>query len=65
MGLGLGAASVAATTSGTSALPEHAGLASGLLNSAAQVGTVLGLALLVSLAAAPTPALGPLALIHN
>jgi MFS family permease len=53
MGAGLGCASVASTAAGTSALgPEHRGLASGVLNAAAQIGTVLGLALLVAVAAA-------------
>jgi MFS family permease len=52
-GLGLGAGSVAATTAGTAALPQaRQGLASGLLNTAAQVGTALGLALLVGIATA-------------
>src|SRR4051794_1831768 len=49
MGLGLGIAATAATTAGTAALPERAGLASGLLNAAAQVGTVVGLATLTPL----------------
>ncbi|WP_051324232.1 MFS transporter [Candidatus Solirubrobacter pratensis] len=52
MGFGLGVASVGSTAAGTAALPERPGLASGLLNSAAQVGTVLGVAVIVSLAAA-------------
>jgi EmrB/QacA subfamily drug resistance transporter len=53
-GLGLGAGSVAATAAGTAALPgERQGLASGLLNTAAQVGTALGLAVLVAIAAVP------------
>jgi EmrB/QacA subfamily drug resistance transporter len=52
-GLGLGAGSVAATTAGTAALPHtRQGLASGLLNTAAQVGTALGLALVVGIATA-------------
>jgi hypothetical protein len=49
MGLGLGTAATASTTAGTAALPERAGLASGLLNAAAQVGTVVGLATLTPL----------------
>lgn len=58
MGSGLGCASVASTTSGTSAAEGGLqGLASGLLNSAAQIGTVLGLAVLVPLSAARTEAL--------
>ena len=58
MGTGLGCASVASTTSGTAAAEGSLqGLASGLLNSAAQIGTVLGLAILVPLSAARTEAL--------
>jgi EmrB/QacA subfamily drug resistance transporter len=57
-GLGLGCASVAATTAGTSAVGRgQQGLASGLLNSATQIGTALGIAVLVTLAAARTNAL--------
>lgn len=51
MGSGLGLASVASTAAGTSAAGARQGLGSGLLNSAAQVGTALGLAVLVPLAA--------------
>jgi MFS family permease len=52
MGAGLGAASVASTASGTQALPENEqGIASGVLNAAAQIGTALGLAVIVTLAA--------------
>ena len=51
-GLGLGCASVASTARGTSAVEEpKRGLASGLMNTAAQVGTALGLAALLTLAA--------------
>ncbi|HEX2741663.1 MAG TPA: MFS transporter [Rubrobacter sp.] len=58
MGSGLGCASVASTASGTSAADGGLqGLASGLLNSAAQIGTVLGLAVLVPLSAARAEAL--------
>jgi MFS family permease len=58
MGSGLGCASVASTASGTSAADGGLqGLASGLLNSAAQIGTVLGLAILVPLSAARTEVL--------
>src|SRR5215212_1565149 len=58
MGAGLGCASVASTASGTSAADGGLqGLASGLLNSAAQIGTVLGLAILVPLSAARSEAL--------
>jgi predicted MFS family arabinose efflux permease len=49
MGYGLGVAATASTTNGTAALPQRAGLASGLLNAAAQVGTVVGLATLTPL----------------
>jgi MFS family permease len=52
MGAGLGAAAVASTASGTQALPEsEQGIASGVLNAAAQIGTALGLAAVVTLAA--------------
>jgi EmrB/QacA subfamily drug resistance transporter len=54
MGLGVGLSAVASTTAGTSALGEKRGLASGLLNASAEVGYVLGLALLVPLSAART-----------
>ncbi len=58
MGSGLGCASVASTTLGTAATDGGLqGLASGLLNSAAQIGTVLGLAILVPLSAACSEAL--------
>jgi len=58
LGGGLGIASVASTTQGISAAGErHGGVASGILNTAAQVGTVVGLAVLVSVAAARTAAL--------
>lgn len=57
-GFGLGCASVAAATAGTSAVgPGQQGLASGLLNSATQIGTALGIAVLVTVAAARTDAL--------
>jgi MFS family permease len=53
IGAGLGAASVASTQTGTDAAdPAYRGVASGVLNSAAQVGTAVGVALLVPLAAA-------------
>jgi EmrB/QacA subfamily drug resistance transporter len=59
MGAGLGVASVASTARGTAALDSvHQGLASGLLNTSAQVGTAVGLAVVVPLAAARTSALG-------
>jgi MFS family permease len=53
MGLGLGCASVASTAVGTAAAGQaREGVASGLLTTAAQVGTVVGLAALVGLATA-------------
>jgi MFS family permease len=60
LGLGLGVASVASTAKGTAAVPAgRQGLASGVLNTAAQVGTALGLAVLVTVASARTGALTP------
>jgi EmrB/QacA subfamily drug resistance transporter len=57
-GSGLTCASVAATASGTAAAAGDAqGLTSGLLNTAAQLGTALGIATLVTVAAARTTAL--------
>jgi EmrB/QacA subfamily drug resistance transporter len=57
-GLGLGTASVASTARGTSAVEEgKRGLASGFMNTSAQVGTALGLAALLTLAATRTAAL--------
>ena len=54
MGVGLAIASVASTTVGTTAAaPPERGLVSGLLNSAAQIGTALGLAVIIPLAARP------------
>jgi MFS family permease len=53
MGAGLGAAAVASTHTGTEAVAiEDHGVAAGVLNAAAQVGTALGLAILAPLAAA-------------
>ena len=52
IGGGLGVASVASTAAGTAADADRPGLASGLLNTAAQLGSALGLALLVAPAAA-------------
>jgi MFS family permease len=55
-GAGLGCASVPATSLGVSAVADdERGLASGLLNTAAQIGTALGIAALLALAAAATP----------
>lgn len=57
-GLALGWSAVASTTRGTSAVEEdERGLASGVLNSSAQIGTALGLAALITVAAARTEAL--------
>src|SRR5215216_2418996 len=57
-GLGLGCASVASTARGTSAVEEgKRGLASGFMNTSAQVGTALGLAALLTLAATRSAAL--------
>ena len=48
VGAGLGAASVASTRAGTdAALPEHRGVGSGVLTASAQIGTALGLAVLM------------------
>jgi EmrB/QacA subfamily drug resistance transporter len=53
MGLSLGCASVASTAAGTAAAGEaREGVASALLNTAAQVGTAIGVAVLISVAAA-------------
>jgi len=52
MGTGLGLASTASTAAGTDAAPApHRGVASGLLNATAQIGTALGLALVVPVVA--------------
>jgi EmrB/QacA subfamily drug resistance transporter len=57
-GLALGCSAVASTTRGTAAVgEEERGLASGVLNSSAQIGTALGLATLITVAAARTGAL--------
>lgn len=57
-GLALGCSAVASTTCGTAAVEEEErGLASGILNSSAQIGTALGLAALITVAAARTEAL--------
>jgi MFS family permease len=57
-GLSLGCSAVASTTRGTAAVEgEERGLASGVLNSSAQIGTALGLAALITVAAARTGAI--------
>lgn len=54
-GLGLGCAAVASTAAGVSAVgDDERGLASGLLNAAAQLGTAIGIAVLGTVAAART-----------
>jgi EmrB/QacA subfamily drug resistance transporter len=59
LGVGLGVASVASTARGTAALgAADQGFASGLLATSAQLGTALGLAIIVPIAAAHTRALG-------
>ncbi len=58
-GFGLGAASVAATTLGTSAVRDaDRGMVAGLLSTAAQVGTAVGVAALVLVAGTAPPATG-------
>lgn len=58
LGVGLNVGSVAATVAGTARLSSsEQGLASGLLNTSAQVGTALGLAALVALSASRTTSL--------
>jgi MFS family permease len=51
LGLGLGIASVAATTLGTTVPPSLVGSASGILNTGAQLGTALGTAVVLLVAA--------------
>jgi EmrB/QacA subfamily drug resistance transporter len=59
LGSGLGVASVASTARGTAALDAaDQGFASGLLATSAQLGTALGLAIVVPIASAHTRALG-------
>jgi hypothetical protein len=56
VGAGLGAASVASTKAGTeAAVPEHRGVASGVLTASAQIGTALGMAALMPLATSASP----------
>jgi MFS family permease len=53
IGAGIGTASVASTQTGTDAAdPAYRGVTSGILNSAAQVGTAVGVALLIPIVAA-------------
>jgi MFS family permease len=59
MGLGLGVASVASTTAGTAHVrDDERGLAAGVLNSSAQLGTSLGLALAGPIVASAAPMTG-------
>jgi MFS family permease len=59
MGLGLGTASVASTSAGTAEVPSgEQGVAAGLLNSTAQLGTALGLAVTSPLVASAAPMAG-------
>jgi MFS family permease len=55
IGVGLGVASVAATAIGTDVPEAIAGTASGVVNTAAQLGTALGIAVFLAVAAAGTP----------
>jgi MFS family permease len=59
MGLGLGAASVASTTAGSAEVTgSERGIAAGLLNSTAQLGTAVGLAVTSPLVASTAPMTG-------
>ena len=58
IGLGLGVASVAATSLGTDVPDDLAGSASGILNTGAQLGTAVGTAVLVMVAGTTSPAWG-------
>jgi MFS family permease len=57
-GVGLGIAAVAATSLGTRVRNELTGSATGLLNTAAQLGTALGVAALVTIATVASPPTG-------
>jgi MFS family permease len=57
-GVGLGIAAVAATSLGTRVSDELTGSATGLLNTAAQLGTALGVAALVTIASLVSPPTG-------
>jgi MFS family permease len=58
-GAGLGLSSVAATTLGTAAPDPLRGTASGIINTAAQLGTAIGIAVVVLIATASTGPPGP------
>ena len=60
-GAGIGLSSVAATALGTSVEPDLRGTASGIVNTTAQLGTALGITVLIVLAAATTGAPAPAA----
>jgi MFS family permease len=55
LGLGLGVASVAATSIGTDVPEQISGTASGVINTAAQLGTALGIAVFLAVSSAITP----------
>jgi MFS family permease len=57
-GLGIGLSSVATTTMGTAVSDRWRGTASGILNTSAQVGTALGIAVLLLIATATTGTVG-------
>jgi predicted MFS family arabinose efflux permease len=58
-GAGLGLSSVAATAEGTDVAAAARGTASGIINTAAQIGTAIGIAVLLLIAAATTGTPGP------
>jgi MFS family permease len=58
-GAGLGLSSVAATTLGTTVPDTIRGTASGIINTAAQLGTAIGIAIVLLIAAATTGVPGP------
>jgi sugar phosphate permease len=58
-GAGLGLSSVAATTLGTTVPDAVRGTASGIINTAAQLGTAIGIAVVLLIAAATTGVPGP------
>jgi MFS family permease len=57
-GLGIGLSSVATTTMGTAVSDRWRGTASGILNTSAQIGTALGIAVLLLIATATTGTVG-------